>query len=76
MSDNDIFLIEKSWIDPLENNTSRTWGFTLFAWTHCELIAKAHCEAKGFWTERDCWGVGYLKNKQLPKFRYTRVRQL
>lgn len=30
----------------------------------------------GGWTDKDCWSVEYYPNKQMPKYKYTEIRQL
>lgn len=69
-----IFLIEKGWIDPLENKNAD--GYELFSYTLNEQEAKDFCESQGYWTSDDCWSIRYHPNGQMPKYRYKEIQQL
>jgi len=62
-----IFIIEKGWIDPMENRDAH--GYNIFGYTLSEERAKDFCDAKGFWTQDDCWSI----RGKIPKFRYKKV---
>lgn len=69
-----IFLIEKGWIDPMEND--KAMGYTLHSYTNTEDEAKTFCESKGYWTEDDCWEVCYIVGRKMPKYRYKEINLL
>ena len=44
-------------------------GYNIFGYTLSEERAKDFCDAKGFWTQDDCWSI----RGKIPKFRYKKV---
>ena len=66
-----IFLIEKGWIDPMENRNAD--GYKPYGYKLTEDEAKEFCESKGFWTVNDCWSIGFYDKAQIPKFRYKEI---
>jgi hypothetical protein len=71
---NTIFLIEKGWIDPMENRTAT--GYDIYSYTMTEEEAKTFCDSKGFWTAKDCWEIQFSYNGKMSKFRYKEVKLL
>lgn len=67
-----IFLIEKGWIDPMENRDA--YGYTPFGYVLTEQDAREFCESKGYWTDKDCWAVAYHPNKLMAKYRYKAIQ--
>jgi len=67
-----IFLIEKGWIDYMENHNAD--GYEPFGYKLTEQEAKDFCESKGYWTDKDCWSVAYHPNKQMAKYRYKAIQ--
>lgn len=67
-----IFLIEKGWIDSMENRNAD--GYEPFGYKLTEKEAKEFCESKGYWTDKDCWSVAYHPNKQMAKYRYKEIQ--
>lgn len=67
-----IYLIEKGWIDPMENRN--TDGYEPFTYKLTEQDAKDFCEQQGYWTDKDCWSVAYYPNKQMAKYRYKEIQ--
>lgn len=69
-----VFLIEKGWIDPMENHIERC--YIPFGYMKSEKKAKEFCESQGFWTEKDCWSIASaFQDKKMPKFKYTKLRK-
>ena len=69
-----IFLIEKGWIDPLENHTAD--GYEPFSFRLNEQEAKDFCEAQGYWTRSDCWSIVSYPDHQMMKYRYKEIKYL
>jgi len=72
--DNEIFLIEKGWINPLENRD--TEGYEPFVYTNDENVAKKFCESNGFWTPDDCWAISYIPGRKMWKYKYSKIKLL
>jgi hypothetical protein len=70
-----VFLIEKGWIDPIENHVAD--GYTPNGFFLTEEEAKSFCEDKGYWTSKDCWSIRYgYKDGKMPKYRYREIKYL
>jgi hypothetical protein len=69
-----IFLIEKGWIDPIENRNAD--GYKPFGFKLTEQEAKDFCESQGYWTAVDCWSIRYKPNGKMWKYRYTEIHRL
>jgi hypothetical protein len=69
---NKIFLIEKGWIDPMENRNAD--GYEPFGFKLTEQEAIEFCNAHGFWTGDDCWSINYHPDKKMPKYRYKEIQ--
>ena len=69
-----IFLIEKGWIDPMENHIAD--GYNPFSYVSTEKEAKEFCEPFGFWTHKDCWSIEYTQGGKMPKYRYKEIKYL
>jgi hypothetical protein len=67
-----IFLIEKGWIDPMENRNAD--GYEPFGFKLTEQEAKDFCELHGYWTDRDCWSIQFKPNKVMSKYRYEEIQ--
>ncbi len=67
-----IFLIEKGWIDPLENRNAD--GYEPFGFKLTEQEAKDFCLSHGHWTGRDCYSIHFKPNKIMSKYRYKEIR--
>lgn len=74
MNNNDVFLISKGWIDPMENHTAS--GYKPYSYTNSEEEAKKFCESQGYWTDKDCWEIRFMHNKQMPKYKYEKISKL
>jgi hypothetical protein len=68
-----VFLIEKAWIDPMENRNAS--GYDFHSYMTSEEEAKTFCESKGCYTSNDCWEVKYSYGGKMPKYRYTELNQ-
>ena len=69
-----IFLIEKGWVDPMENREAD--GYIPFTFSETEEEAKTFCESKGYWTDKDCWSVSFMKDKKMAKYRYKEIKKI
>lgn len=67
-----IFLIEKGWIDPMENRNAD--GYEPFGYKMTEQDAKDFCELHGYWTGDDCWSIKYKQNQRMWKYRYKEIQ--
>ena len=67
--ENSIFLIQKGWIDPMENHNST--GYIPFGYMITEQEANMFCESEGFWTKKDCWGI--MPGEKMPKYKYNKI---
>jgi hypothetical protein len=67
-----IFLIEKAWLDPLENREAT--GYEPFGYKTTEQEAKDFCESEGYYTKEDCWEIQFHANKQMSKYRYKEIK--
>lgn len=74
MKSKKIYLIEKGWIDPLENK--KAMGYETHSYTESEEKAIKFCEKHGYWTGDDCWEINLTPNNKMPKYRYIEVEQL
>ena len=74
MNNDDIFLISKGWIDPMENRTAS--GYEPYSYTKSEEEAKTFCESQGYWTDKDCWEISLMNNEQMPKYKYEKLSKL
>jgi len=70
----DIFLILKAWIDPLENRDA--FGYEYHSYTKSEEEAKTFCKSQGYWTTKDCWALSFVKDKKMPKYKYKKLGTL
>ena len=66
-----IFLIEKGWIDPMENRNAD--GYEPFGYRLTEEEAKQFCDSYGYWTEKDCYSIAYKAGNKMAKYRYTEI---
>ena len=70
-----IFLIEKAWIDPMENRDAH--GYKIIGFKLTEEEAKKYCKNKGYYTPNDCWSIEYIVPvKLLPKYKYNEIKIL
>lgn len=70
----EIFLIEKAWIDPMENRDAD--GYEPFSFFLKEQDAKDFCELGGYFTDKQCWSIAYKPNKRLDKYRYRKITSI
>ena len=66
----EIYLLEKGWIDPMENRDAD--GYDPYGYFITEDEAKEFCESKGYWTRKDCWSI----MEKMPKYRYKKIKYL
>ena len=68
---NEIFLIEKAWIDPMENRNAD--GYTPVGYVTSLEEAEEIVKSGGFYTSEDCWSVQYHSEGKMNKYRYTKL---
>jgi hypothetical protein len=51
------YLIEKLWIDPLENLRQNAYGYKPLGYVDTEEEAKAFCATGRLFTGEDCWAL-------------------
>ena len=68
------YLIEKIWVDPLENRNVVGYDpIGYFFGTEDKI--KEYCDKNGrMYTRNDCWQIG--QDKELPELKYTKLKQL
>lgn len=67
-----IYLIEKGFIDSMENRNAdwyEPYGFKL-----TEQEANEFCDSHGYYTDKDCWSIAYHPDKIMPKYRYKEIK--
>lgn len=69
MTEVKMFLIEKAWSDPMENEVSSAFGYEPFAVTGSELEAKEFCNTGGVVGDNFGWAAPVGS----PVFRYCEV---
>lgn len=69
-----IFLIEKGWIDPMENKNAT--GYKTHSYVKSEKEAIDFCKKNGYWTGDDCWEIRLSSNDKMYKYRYKEVELL
>jgi hypothetical protein len=67
-----IYLIEKGWVNPMENRNAD--GYEPFEYKLTEQEAKNFCDSHGQWTREDCWSVAYHPNERMAKYRYKEIQ--
>ena len=67
-----IYLIEKGFIDSMENRNA-DW-YEPYGYKITEQEAKDFCDSFGYWTVEDCWSIAYLPNKNMMKYRYKEIK--
>ncbi|MBR9705178.1 hypothetical protein GOV12_07230 [Candidatus Pacearchaeota archaeon] len=67
-----VYLIEKIWIDSMENEVSAAVGYKPFGFTPSEEVAKRFCDAGKTYTEKDCWAI----RNTMPEYRYKPLEQI
>ena len=74
MKSKKIYLIEKGWIDPLENREAI--GYETHSYVESEEEAIKFCEKHGYWTGDDCWEIRLRSDDKMYKYRYKEVELL
>jgi hypothetical protein len=63
-----VYLIEKIWVDPMENHNAV--GYDPHTFRFSEAEAKLFCEKGRMYTKADCWAIS-LGN--MPEFRCKKI---
>jgi hypothetical protein len=71
-----IYIIEKGWIDYLENNPQSATGYEPCGFVLTEEEAKQICNKSGSWTEFDCWAIAVYYSGNMPKMRYRELKRM
>lgn len=66
----DIFIISKIWIDPLENR--KAYGYDIYGYVLSEEKAIAFCSKGKTYTQKDCWQITDSK----PEYIWKRVSKI
>jgi len=65
------YLVEKLWIDPMENYNAD--GYSPFAYADTEELAKEFCARGKTFTQKDCWSLMFGPK---PEYRYSELRNI
>ena len=64
-----IYLLEKMWVDPMENN--HAYGYMPFAYAETKEVAEEVCASGREYTAKDCWALEYAGS--MPQYRYSEI---
>lgn len=64
----DVYLIEKIWVNPMENHDAVGYEPHTFRFT--ELEAQTFCDKGRMYTQQDCWAIML---GDMPEFRYKKI---
>lgn len=67
-----IYLIEKLWIDPMENHNAH--GYSVHGYVTADSDAKRICDNSRMLSEDDCWSLKY--SGPLKEYRYVELEEL
>jgi hypothetical protein len=65
-----VFLIEKIWLDSLENEIGSAKGYLPFGYVNSEKEAVEFCNSGRIYTSKDCWAV----SGEEKQFRYRKLQ--
>jgi hypothetical protein len=65
------YLIEKLWIDPMENH--RADGYSPFGYTNTKEEAENFCMKGKTFTKEDCWSLMFGSK---PEYRYSELKNI
>lgn len=68
----EIYLIDRIWLDSLENDTFSAVGYGVFGFVTTEEEAKEFCSKGKLYTKKDCWAIF----TNMPEYRYRKVEKL
>ena len=66
-----VYVIEKAWIDPMENHNAA--GYNPIGFVTIEEEAKKIIRKGGYFTPKDCWIIRSMMDERMPKFKYYRL---
>jgi len=67
-----IYLIEKIWTAPMENEVDNAVGYKPFGYADSEDEARRFCENGRMYTKSDCWAIF----GEEPEYRYLQIEQI
>jgi hypothetical protein len=73
---NEIFVVEKGWIDPMENQVNSAIGYNPHGYFLTEEEALKFCREQGYWTNKDCWAIPYKMDKYIYSCCIPRLDQM
>lgn len=65
------YLIEKLWVDPMENHNAD--GYAPYGYADTEEEAKAFCAKGKTYTNKDCWSLMFGAN---PEYKYITLMNI
>ena len=68
-----VYLIEKIWVDPLENLSQNALGYKVIGFVTEEQTAKDFCSKGRMFTPKDCWAIGTRETHNMPEYKYTPI---
>jgi hypothetical protein len=71
-----VYIIEKIWIDPMENHSEGAVGYNPIGFVLEEQAAIEFCKTGRDYTSKDCWAIGISQDKALPEFKYEALAKL
>lgn len=67
-----VYLIEKIWIDPMENEINSAVGYKPDGYMLKEEEAEFFCRLGKTYTSKDCWAI----SDPLPEYRYSYLNMI
>ncbi len=69
-----IYLIEKIWMDYMENHNHTALGYDVLGYIEGESNAISFCTKGRNYTKKDCWAI--WQKEGLPEFRFSKLENL
>ena len=67
-----LYVIEKLWLDPLENEVGSSYGYKIIGYVEHEEEARLYVIKGRTFTKKDCWSL----LTPTPEFQYRAVKKL
>ena len=64
--ENQIFLIERIWISPIENEYASALGYEPYGFINTHSEAMIFCDTGKKYTQKDCWAI----SGEMPEYKF------